>query len=452
MITLRKQHRRYEKYSESGVEWLGEIPEEWKLVKFKGKFSVSNERVEDDPSVHQILSISGYRGVELKDISSNEGQMPSEDISQYRIVRPGQLAVNTMWLNYSGLGISKFTGYVSPVYRAYNIDKSMEPSFVHNLMRSVTYVQKYSSLLYGIRPNSLQVKQMDFERIEILVPTQQTQKRIGDYLDEKCALIDSIIAKKQRQLELLKEKRAAIINRAVTRGLPAEARAKAGLDEGVEMKESGVEWIGKVPKGWEVINMKYLAFFQNGFSFSSDTYVDEGLPIVRISDIGKPHIDPNEFRRVPNDTRSAIQNFRIKRGDILLALTGATIGKSTLCDSDEEMYLNQRVAILRPSKRISIKFLDLTIRSDYVQEKIKVICFGGAQDNIGKPDIGRIPLFVPSVDQQDLIVDEAERLLGSQGKMLIKIEESLSLLTEYKTSLIAHAVTGRIKVPTIDHA
>ena len=168
-LSLTNKYIPYLKYKESGVDWVGKVPESWDLQKLKAVFSVSRERVEDDPKVDQILSVSGYRGIEKKNVSTNEGQMPSDDISQYRIVRPGQLVVNTMWLNYTGLGVSDFTGYVSPAYRAYNPSGKINTRFAHHLMRSSVYVQKYSSLLYGIRPNSLQVKPKDFESIEIVV-------------------------------------------------------------------------------------------------------------------------------------------------------------------------------------------------------------------------------------------------------------------------------------------
>lgn len=113
----------YPKYKASGVEWIHDIPSDWDVLPFKKVFRLSNERVEDTPALDLALSISGYRGVEPRNIESMEGQMPSENIDKYRIVRKGQLAVNTMWLNYAGLGVSDYDGYISPAYRAYNIDR-----------------------------------------------------------------------------------------------------------------------------------------------------------------------------------------------------------------------------------------------------------------------------------------------------------------------------------------
>jgi len=130
-LQLKKQYKKYPSYKDSGVDWLGKIPCDWLTEKLKANFKLSNERLFNDRTVDSLLSVSGYRGIEKKNIDSMDGQMPSEDVSLYRIVRKGQLVVNTMWLNYTGLGVSDFEGYVSPAYRAYNISISMHPKYVH---------------------------------------------------------------------------------------------------------------------------------------------------------------------------------------------------------------------------------------------------------------------------------------------------------------------------------
>lgn len=204
------------KMKSSGIDWLGNVPIDWEIVSFKKIFKLSHERVADDLSVNSILAVSGYRGVEPKDVSSMEGQMPSEDVSNYRIVRKGQLAVNTMWLNYAGLGVSNYEGYISPAYRSYNIDQAVNGNFIHHLLRSYTYVQRYSSMLYGLRPNSLQVKNYDFERIEVLLPPSEDQEKIAKFLDVETAKIDEATALIESQIRRLKEYRSSLIYSAVT--------------------------------------------------------------------------------------------------------------------------------------------------------------------------------------------------------------------------------------------
>lgn len=204
------------KMKDSGVEWIGEIPEGWGLKKLKHVFKIQDTRLKEDRSVGTLLSVSGYKGVIPKNLEGNEGQMPSEDVSEYRIVRMGQLVVNTMWLNYTGLGVSKYEGYVSPAYRAYEISEDIEPAYAHHLLRSSIYVQKYSSLLYGVRPNSLQVKPYDFDSIEVLMPPKIVQKAIAEKLDIVNDRVDSAIAKTELQIKKLQEYKSALIYNAVT--------------------------------------------------------------------------------------------------------------------------------------------------------------------------------------------------------------------------------------------
>lgn len=436
-LKLTKEYQHYPKYKDSGVEWIGEIPVGWDFLKFKSKFAVSDERVEDDLSVDQILSVSGYRGIEPKDISSNEGQMPSDDISQYRVVRPGQLVVNTMWLNYTGLGVSKYTGFVSPAYRAYVVDESMDPEFVHYLMRSIPYVQKYSSLLYGIRPNSLQVKPMDFERIEILVPSKDEQKIIAAYLDEKTALIDAIIEKKKKQLSLLSEKRAAIINRAVTKGLNANAK----------LVDSGIEWIGKIPEGWEVKKLKHVAHVEGGYAFSSDSYANDslsGVLLVRITEV-KEQIAEEGRRYVPAELWDTLKNFRVQKDDILIALTGY-VGDTSVFPLDEKALLNQRAGKIQSLGNIHPMYLYYCTKPSAFRTFLSLRSKSSAQENVSNYDVGEYSLPLPPHSEQQKIAQFLNEQCGEYQHAQDLLEQSITLLQEFKSALISHVVTGKVKI------
>ena len=127
------KYRAYSEYKDSCVEWLGEIPARWTLEKFKYLFQVSNEKNGVEP-VGQMLSVSGYRGVEVKEYNDEAKKRTLEEVAEYRVVRKGQLVVNTMWLNYSGLGVSDYEGYVSPAYRAYRFTKNVNKKYIHYLL------------------------------------------------------------------------------------------------------------------------------------------------------------------------------------------------------------------------------------------------------------------------------------------------------------------------------
>lgn len=442
-LKLTKKYDRYPKYEDSGVEWIGKIPAGWDFVKFKGVFDGSNERIEDNPTVDQLLSVSGYRGIEKKDVSTNDGQMPSDDVSQYRVVRPGQLVVNTMWLNYTGLGISKYMGYVSPAYRAYKLRNLMEPSFAHYLLRSILYVQKYSSLLYGIRPNSLQVKPMDFERIEILVPPSDEQKRIAAYLDEKTSLIDSIIEKKKKQVELLHEKRTAIINHAVTKGLEPK----------VKLVESGIEWIGKIPKGWEVDKVNHRTLANDGGVWGDDDPTEAGTTVLRSTEINRDgswdltnaitrKISGTEFRKA-----------KLLANDLLVTKSSGSadhLGKTAIVTKEIEAlgcaYSNfmQR---LRLNNSFLPKYFFYLINNKIGRDQINY--WGSTTSglvNLNATLIGRFTFPIPPTAEQKNICRHLDGKIQRHDKAVKFVEQSIEVLQEFKSSLISYVVTGKIKV------
>lgn len=200
---------------DSGIEWIGEIPEHWVVMRLKDIARQSKEKNGNNP-VGSMLSVSGYRGIEIKQYEDKLKMRTNEELADYRVVHIGQLVVNTMWLNYRGIGVSKYQGYVSPAYRAYYLYNNVYGAYVHYLMRSDLYVAGYSKYLQGIRPNSLQMKTIDFECIPVIIPDTKEQKVIADYLDTKTAKIDRIVETINTEIEKLKELRKTLINDVVT--------------------------------------------------------------------------------------------------------------------------------------------------------------------------------------------------------------------------------------------
>ncbi|HCA01165.1 MAG TPA: hypothetical protein DEO68_03025 [Halomonas campaniensis] len=201
---------------DSGVEWIGEVPRHWSIKRLKDVATQSKEKNRGNP-IGEMLSVSGYRGIEIKEYDDELKKRTIEELQDYRVVRPGQLVANTMWLNYRGIGVSSHRGYVSPAYRAYYVSPSIHSVYLHYLMRSDLYVAGYSMYLQGIRPNSLQMKTIDFECLPIVVPSSlKEQMAIAKYLDDKTTQIDSIVSTLNTQIDKLKDLRKALINDVVT--------------------------------------------------------------------------------------------------------------------------------------------------------------------------------------------------------------------------------------------
>lgn len=189
------------------------IPDGWEHTKFGYDFVESTERNGDDPQ-GPLLSISEYRGVELN--TRTDGQQASADVSKYRVVRPGQLAANMMWLNHGGLGVSSMTGYISPDYKAFWISDRFDPQYVHYLFRSSRYIDYFSAISTGVRPNAKRVTKTVLDATPVPLPPLDEQKRIADHLDDVNARIDRMLAKVADLKTLLLERRSALITDVVT--------------------------------------------------------------------------------------------------------------------------------------------------------------------------------------------------------------------------------------------
>jgi type I restriction enzyme, S subunit len=192
---------------------LSGIPDHWDRTKFGYEFTESTERSGDEPP-GDLLSISEHRGVELN--TRTDGQQASLDVSKYRVVRPGQLAANMMWLNHGGLGVSSLTGYISPDYKAFWISDRFESRYVHHLFRSSRYIDYFAAIATGVRPNAQRVTKTVLDATPVPLPPPDEQIRIADELDEANAQVDAMLAKVADLRSLLLERRAALITNVVT--------------------------------------------------------------------------------------------------------------------------------------------------------------------------------------------------------------------------------------------
>jgi type I restriction enzyme S subunit len=431
----------YQSYKNSGVEWLGKIPVDWSLGKFRHLFTESTEKIESE--VHgAMLSVSGYRGIEIKEYSDENQKRTDENLIGYRIVHVGQLVVNTMWLNYAGLGISQHEGHVSPAYRSYWVDSNLHKPFVHHLMRSSLYVLGYTKYLTGVRPNSLQMSREDLMNFPILIPTLTEQKSIANFLDHETAKIDTLIAEQEKLIELLKEKRQAVISQAVTNG----------LDSKVKVKDSGVVWLGRVPESWDVIRLKKITTrISSGKTPSggADVYLNSGVIFLRSQNVYDEGLRLEDVVRIPEKVDAEMSSSRVKGGDILLNITGGSIGRSCCVPNDfEPANVNQHVCAIRLTHPDMVSFVELFFKSDIIKKQIDYIQNGAAREGLNFEQIGNFSICIPPKQERELLVEEVRRKIKSFNDLTSQIIELITLLQERRSTLISAAVSGQIDVRT----
>lgn len=422
---------KYERYKDSGVEWLGDVPEHWEILPFQGLFEMSTEK-NGAKIVGEMLSISGYRGVEPKRYESESQKRTTDQLADYRVVRKGQLAVNTMWLNFAGLGVSDHEGHMSPAYRAYSIRAKLNKRYAHHLLRSSLYVEAYTGLMQGIRPNSMQIKNEDFKKIPVLVPSLAEQDRIVAFLDRKTAEIDTLIAKKQRQIELLDEQKAILIHRAVTRGLNPNAK----------LKPSGIEWIGEIPEHWEVKKFRHCAHVRGG-------QVDPRNEPYRSAVLIAPdHVESGTGRilglHTAKEQGAESGKYLVQPGDLIYSKIRPSLRKACIaplgCLCSADMY-----AITTASGLLPRFLLGYMLGEGFTKAAVDA-AMRVAMPKVNREALADFPVIIPPEGEQKEIVCWLAELEAGRAKTLGSITSQIGALQNFRNTLIAHAVTGRFKV------
>lgn len=427
---------RYPEYKDSGADWLGEAPQHWRVVPLWTLFRRTKRTGFED---EQLLSVYRDFGVVPKASRDDNNNKPSDDLSVYQLVEPGDLAINKMKAWQGAVAISEHRGIVSPAYFIYEATHGESSRFLHYLLRSPRYITGYLSLSKGIRVNQWDLEPQYHSRMPVLLPPKDEQAAIATFLDRETAKIDGLIAEQEKLIALLAEKRQATISHAVTRGLNLDA----------PMKDSGVAWLGEVPEHWAVGAFKHWFFTSSGgtpdTSRQADFYTDEGgYPWIRTTDLGNDRLATYEVAI----TDAAIESTACRmlpKSSVLIAMYGGegTIGKNALLTFDA--CINQAVCALLPDSRFDSRYV-----WRYVQFFRPYWMIGAESSrkdpNISQELIRNAPTLKPPIEEQVGIADFLDAELASLDKLGANAEHAIALLKERRSALIAAVVTGQIDV------
>jgi type I restriction enzyme S subunit len=344
-----------------------------------------------------------------------------------------------MWLNYAGLGVSAHEGHVSPAYRCYWIARDVDRRFIHHLMRSSIYVQGYTRSLTGIRPNSLQMSRDHLMDFPVLLPPIAEQAAIAAFLDRETAKIDSLVDEQRRLIELLKEKRQAVISRAVTKG----------LDPLVPTKISGVEWLGEVPEHWTVAPVSYRYEIQLGQMLNEERARGEYLkPYLRVIDVQWHAINTDDLPLM-NFPPEAQRRYRLEPGDLLVNEGGTYVGRSAIwIGGIDECYYQRALHRLRPRDRKA----DTAEFFLYVMEMATQRGVFVAQanqttiDHLTAEQFRATRFAFPPLEEQAKIATHLRSETTKFAQMIGIAQQAMELLQERRAALISAAVTGKIDV------
>lgn len=419
--------KRYVSYKNSGVEWLGEIPSHWEMVRLGSKFIERKEKVSDKDFKPLSVTKTGV-------VPQLDNAAKTDDGDNRKLVRKDDFVINSRSDRKGSSGLSKFEGSVSLINIVLKpLDINLEYS--NFMLKCNGFIEEFYRNGHGIVADLWTTRFWDMKSIMLPIPPKDEQEKIASYLDEKIAKIDASISGKEKFIELLKEQKQIIINDAVTKGLNKNAK----------FKNSGVEWIGEVPQHWTITKLKYIGTSIIGLTYNPNNLCgkDEGVLILRSSNIqhGKLILNDNVYIKgyIP-------KKLFIRENDIVICSRNGSrelIGKCALAKKEDEKYSFGAFMTVFRSK---LNFYVFQILNSEIFKKQAGKFLTSTINQLTVNNFNSFEIPLPPKDEQEKIVEYIENKISKIDKLLNLEQECIKSLKEYKASLIDSVVTGKLKV------
>lgn len=410
---------------DSGARWIGLVPTHWKVDKLKYHLKRNEPR---NPGNCIVLSLYRELGVVPKDSRDDNHNVTSEDTSKYKYVKPGDFVINKMKAWQGSVAVSDYEGIVSPAYFVYNFtDEAFFKRYFHYLLRSC-YKDEFMRLSGGIRVGQWDLPSEALDNVIVLIPSTEEQRCIAAYLDAKCAEIDALTADIQTQIDTLEQYKRSVITEAVTKGLEPD----------VEMKDSGIQWIGSMPAHWNCIRGKYVLKY-----IQKPVREDDGV----ITCFRDGEVTLRSNRREDGFTMAdkEIGYQGIDVGDLVVHGMDGFAGAIGISDSRGKASPVLNVLDTEQSKRYIMYFLRSMAYSDVFLALATGIRVRSCDLRWNK--LSELFYPVPPLEEQEAIVDYIDSVLRRTDEVIAAKREQLSTLEAYKKSLIYEYVTGKKEVP-----
>lgn len=419
--------KRYDSYKNSGVEWLGEIPSHWEMVRLGSKFIERKEKVSDKDFKPLSVTKTGV-------VPQLDNAAKTDDGDNRKLVRKDDFVINSRSDRKGSSGLSKFEGSVSLINIVLKpLDINLEYS--NFMLKCNGFIEEFYRNGHGIVADLWTTRFWDMKSIMLPIPPKDEQEKIASYLDEKIAKIDASISGKEKFIELLKEQKQIIINDAATKGLNKNAK----------FKNSGVEWIGEVPQHWTITKLKYIGTSIIGLTYNPNNLCgkDEGVLILRSSNIqhGKLILNDNVYIKgyIP-------KKLFIRENDIVICSRNGSrelIGKCALAKKEDEKYSFGAFMTVFRSK---LNFYVFQILNSEIFKKQAGKFLTSTINQLTVNNFNSFEIPLPPKDEQEKIVEYIENKISKIDKLLNLEQEYIKSLKEYKASIIDSVVTGKVKV------
>ena len=428
----------YEKYKDSGVEWIGEIPNGWQVLYPKKVFVLHKEPAKTGDV--QLTSSQKYGIISQEEFTKLEGTKPMSVVSGEDILKhvsSGDFVIS-MRSFQGGLEYSRIDGRISSAYVAVSprTREKICPDYFKHLFKSTHYIQALQRTSNLVRDGQA-LRYSNFAQVFIPVPPLSEQVSISEYLDKKTYEIDDYISDTERSINLLVEYRCTVISEVVTRG----------LDPDVPMRDSGVEWIGEIPKGWEVVRIQVLANC-NSESLREDTQPDYEFEYIDISSVnnesGVGSTSWYRFIDAPSRARRVLHP-----GDVIVSTVRTYLKAIASIDEEHgDCIASTGFAVLTPVN-ISGTFFRYALLNDAFVQAVQSCSVGISYPSINSSDLEKLKIPVPPIEQQYVIASYLDAKTAEIDSLVADKRRLVEKLKEYRASLVSEAVTGKFKVPGV---
>ena len=406
------RYKAYPAYRDSGIEWVGEIPKSWQVTPL---FSVASTGVvkNDDGAESNVLSLS-YGRIIQRDVEDNHGLLP-ESFNTYQIVDSASIILRLTDLQNDKrslrVGMANERGIITSAYLKLTAKVRFLDRYLYRLLHSYDTTKVFYGMGGGLRQS---MKFEEMRRLQMLCPSLDEQKQIAAFLDHETAKIDALIEKQQRLIELLKEKRQAVISHAVTKGLNPNA----------PMKDSGVEWLGEVPEHWDIKRISYVSQLRSGDAIVSDQIEAEGdYPVYG-----------------GNGLRGYCPNFNLDGNFILIGRQGALCGNINY--GSGRFWASEHAIVVYPSLDLDVKWFGEALRAMNLNQ----YNVSAAQPGLAVANIVCLKIPFHPKKEQELIAAFLDHETAKIDTLIEKQQRLIELAQERRTALISAAVTGKIDV------
>lgn len=417
---------------DSGIEWIGAIPQDWQLSKIGSLYTQRNEKVSDKD--YQPLSVT-MQGI-LPQLAT---AAKTDDGDNRKLVRVGDFAINSRSDRRGSCGISPLDGSVSLINIILTPRTAMHPGYYNWLFHTTLFADEFYKWGHGIVADLWTTRWQEMKSITVPVPEYAEQERIAAFLDAECAEIDAVLEKTRASIEEYKKLKQAVITQAVTKGIRGDR----------PMKDSGIEWIGDIPAEWEIRKIFRAINKVGDIDHYMPDSVDDGIPYLMTGDLQEKLSDVNlkRCKKVSfQDYEMLSSKIRVSKGDVIFARY-ATIGTVCFVDTEDNILVSYACLIIKPNSSLLYgEFLFYYLKSTAFLEEIKQYIKANTQANVGLDSVSKTKIALPSVHEQQKIVEYLRDKCKKIDALIAKKQQYLTEIENYKKSLIYEYVTGKKEV------